>query len=531
MSTAVPPPLKLGPQTVDDVATLLGVSVAYLKVVLKKAPRYTVFQITKRNGGTRGIAAPTPPLRQLQEKLLAFFEGLYGQRSPVFGFAKGRSIKLNAARHVKSKFVLNLDLQDFFPSIHFGRVRGLLRGKPYFFGAEASRIIADMCCRSGALPQGAPTSPILSNMVCGKMDSELKALAKKYHCEYTRYADDITFSTGMKNFPAKLAVLPTETNNLLQLGDELVAIIHGNGFQVNHKKVRLRTQHQRQEVTGLTVNKFPNVQRRLVRQVRAMLHAWGKFGLAMAESEFQTKYDKKHRKKIPSFPRVLKAKIEFIGHIRGNNDPLYWRLLRRYANLDKDFELKEPADFVEFDIAEIKKAIWVLIDKSSYGQSTAFMLRGFGLITCDHGIEDEKELYASRSPDPLKTEYQVKVLARDQKLDLALLSAPLPKQKELCIGDDSVIKQLDPIRLLGFPQHHDGADVSIHEGHMVHEYKFEDLRRFHISPTVIQGNSGGPVLNSRNQVVGVAIKGGPGELNAVVPVSYLFHLVKASGSI
>jgi S1-C subfamily serine protease len=84
---------------------------------------------------------------------------------------------------------------------------------------------------------------------------------------------------------------------------------------------------------------------------------------------------------------------------------------------------------------------------------------------------------------------------------------------------------------LGFPQHHDGADVSIHEGHLVHEYKFEGMRRFHISPTVIQGNSGGPVLNSRNQVVGVAIKGGPGELNAVVPISYLFHLVKAVSSI
>lgn len=194
--------------------------------------------------------------------------------------------------------------------------------------------------------------------------------------------------------------------------------------------------------------------------------------------------------------------------------------------MDANFVLREPTSFVESDIAEIKKAIWVLIDKSNYTQGTAFMLRGFGLVTCEHGIQDSNNIYGFQSRDPLRTEYRLSVRVKDQKLDLAVLEPPLPMSKDLRMGDDLEIKQLDTIRLLGFPQHHDGADVSINEGNVVHEYRFENMRRLHISTTIIQGNSGGPVLNSKNQVIGVAIKGGPGELNAVVPISYLMHLPK-----
>jgi S1-C subfamily serine protease len=258
-----------------------------------------------------------------------------------------------------------------------------------------------------------------------------------------------------------------------------------------------------------------------------MLHAWRKFGYDRAEKEFHLRYDKRQRSHKPSFARVVKGKIEFVGQIRGATNPLYWRLLRQYASLDSNFVLREPTSFVEFDIAEIKKALWVLVDKSTQAQGTAFMLRGFGLVTCDHAIQDAGEIYAFQSRDPMRTEHHVRVRAQDQRLDLAILDPPVPLSKDLRMGDDSAMRQLDPIRLLGFPQHHDGADVSINEGQIVHEYRFENMRRFHISPTIIQGNSGGPVLNSQNQVVGVAIKGGPGELNAVVPISYLMHLPNA----
>jgi RNA-directed DNA polymerase len=121
-------------KTHNDVATLLEVSPAYLKFVLRAAPRYKLFHIPKKTGGLRQIAAPTGPILQLQKKLLPYFETLYGGRISAHGFIKGKSIYSNAEPHAKSRFVFNIDLENFFPSIHFGRVRGLLMGKPYYMG-------------------------------------------------------------------------------------------------------------------------------------------------------------------------------------------------------------------------------------------------------------------------------------------------------------------------------------------------------------------------------------------------------------
>jgi RNA-directed DNA polymerase len=190
-------------------------------------------------------------------------------------------------------------------------------GKPYFWGKKAATSAANLCCRDTVLPQGAPTSPIIANMVCAKLDSELKTLAKKFHATYTRYADDITFSTMSQSFPKVLAVHAGELTRQVEVGDELRKIIESNGFSVNTKKTRL-ARHERQEVTGLTTNRFPNVQRRFVRQIRAMIHAWRRHGLDKAQSEYWTKFDHRNRQgKRPSFARVVRGKIEFVGSVRG----------------------------------------------------------------------------------------------------------------------------------------------------------------------------------------------------------------------
>jgi RNA-directed DNA polymerase len=518
-----PPPAP--PQSLGDVARLLGVSAGYLKVVLNSGLRYTVFHIPKKSGGEREVAAPLSPLKDLQKKLLAVLESYYSGRSPAHGFIKGRSIVSNAKVHAKARYVLNIDLEDFFPNIHFGRVRGLLRGKPYFFGRDAAKCIANLCCRMGKLPQGGPASPIISNMICGKLDADMKRLAKKYYCTYTRYADDLTFSTGASSFPKAIAYKAHGGAGDLALGDELKNAIQSNGFNVNLKKVRLATKHQRQEVTGLTTNRFPNVQRRFVRQVRAMLHAWKKYSYELAQEEFWQRYDRRFRGgRRPQFSNVVRGKIEFIGSVRGKSDPLYWRLLRQYAALDTTCVLKEPDEFVEYDIQELKSAIWVLMDKSTYNQSTAFSLKSVGIVTCDHGITDESSLVLIDASDPLETEYKAEVVRRDQKLDLAILRATVPHPKEMRIGEDAEVKQRDPIRLMGFPAYHKGAEVSMYEGYVVNEYQVEHIRRLNISAPIIPGNSGGPVLNKGNRVIGVAIKGGAGELNGVVPISLVFRI-------
>lgn len=342
-------------KTRQDVADLLEVDRAHLNYHLHISPRstrYTTFDIPKRSGGTRKISTPVTALKIIQRKLNQVLQHVYWdkRRPSVHSFIPKRSILTNAVTHLRREWVLNVDLKDFFPSITFPRIRGLFIAKPYEIAPDAATVLAQICCFDDKLPQGAPTSPIVSNMICAKLDNELNRLARKYDCKYTRYADDITFSTYSYNFPSALA----KNNSLgqVELGDELKCIIHENWFEVNPDKVRLRRRNLRQEVTGLTVNdvtdsKRPNVKRQYVRQIRAMLHAWERYGLEDAEKEFLKRHDKKHRapfKKPPLLEQILNGKIGFLGWVIGKDNPLYLRyyhqfrrlcLLKMYQDLEK----------------------------------------------------------------------------------------------------------------------------------------------------------------------------------------------------
>ncbi|MFD1111166.1 reverse transcriptase family protein [Pseudoroseomonas ludipueritiae] len=154
---------------------------------------YKRFDIAKGKGKTRVIHAPNERLKHLQRRIALLLDQLYRVRNPVHGFVQARSVKTNAQAHLRRRFLLNLDLADFFPSITENRVAGVLR----FLGISerVADIITRLCCHSGHLPQGAPTSPVLSNMIYFRMDKELMAVAKGARCIYTRYADDITFSS------------------------------------------------------------------------------------------------------------------------------------------------------------------------------------------------------------------------------------------------------------------------------------------------------------------------------------------------
>jgi RNA-directed DNA polymerase len=288
-------------RTFEDLAAILDIPKSKLYYYAFKADlenHYKVFNIPKKSGGTRIICAPSSPIKIIQKKLNQVFQAVYVPKASVHGFTPGRSILSNAKRHLEGKgikkFVFNVDIKNFFPSITILRVENLLSSKPYNLPHQVSRPIALLCCYQFKLPQGAPTSPIISNMICSKMDTQLRLLAKDNKCVYTRYADDITFSTTLPSFPSALAKFDEETNNLL-VGEELNCIIELNGFTINEKKIRLQSKYKRQEITGLTVNKFPNVQRNYVRQIRAMLHAWEKYGLENAQKDYIEKYSKNRK--------------------------------------------------------------------------------------------------------------------------------------------------------------------------------------------------------------------------------------------
>ncbi len=355
-------------RTREDIAALLQISDYQLRYHLYIYPRekaYTTFKISKKLGGSRLISSPKTALKIIQKKLNQVFKSVYQPKHSTHGFTVDKSILTNAKQHLRQRYVLNLDLKDFFPSINFGRVRGLLMAPPYNCPEEVATVLAQICCHENQLPQGAPTSPIVSNMICAKLDSHLQRLAKKYQCIYTRYADDITFSTSKPRFPPHLGLFSKESEKLI-LGNELKNIIEQNGFLINDLKVRLQTRHGRQEVTGIIVNEKLNIKRRYIRQIRAVLHAWEKYGLENTEAEFW-KRDNKHRLQInpDSFRNIVRGRIEFVGTVRGKDDKIYLNFLRALKKLAPDlvddlkltlFDPKSLSEFQEFD--SNKAIIW-----------------------------------------------------------------------------------------------------------------------------------------------------------------------------
>jgi RNA-directed DNA polymerase len=401
-----------------DIANLFGVSykkLNYLLYILNPDEQYETFFIPKKKSGQREIVSPTSEIKAVQRKLNEILQAVYNVKPSAHGFLIERNIVTNATPHANKRFVFNLDLKDYFPSIHFGRVRGLFKGKPYLLPEDVATYLAQICCYKGKLPQGAPTSPIVSNMICAQLDSHLQNLASKYYCTYTRYADDITFSCNLKQFPHGIAVVEMiREEKKVRVGGELERIIEENGFKINRDKVRLQVRSVRQEVTGLTVNKFPNVSRRYVRQIRAMLHAWEKYGHELAEQEYLEKY--RSKKGYAHFYKVVKGKIDFLKMVRGEEDLLYMKFMNKFHSLRG---LPEP--FIVEPYRRIESALWVLECDRCESQGTAFFLKNYGLVTCDHVLTDSLKVFHTESHNK---KYDVKVIARHEALDVKVKLFP-----------------------------------------------------------------------------------------------------------
>ncbi|MGY0619878.1 retron Ec67 family RNA-directed DNA polymerase/endonuclease [Lysobacter sp. A378] len=253
----------------DDLADLARLvdfqpkAVSYLIYKLPPSKRYTSFSIPKKSGGQREICAPEPRLLKLQRRIADYLqdclENLDKQngftRPHAHGFIRGRSIMTNASVHRGRRFVLNVDLADFFGTINFGRVRGyLISSKDFELKPAVATTIAQLVCHNNKLPQGAPTSPVIANLVARVVDARLSKLAEAHSCAYTRYADDLTFSTNLNSFPKALATACPNSGKTLT-GTTLSRVLKQAGYQENTKKTRLQFINSRQEVTGLTVNK------------------------------------------------------------------------------------------------------------------------------------------------------------------------------------------------------------------------------------------------------------------------------------
>ena len=322
-------------QTKDDFAKLLGLKSAkyinYLLYNVKTDNLYTTFTIPKKNGGERVIHAPKKELKFLQKKLSnvlweCYLESIESKskdknfKTPVLShaFEKGKSIITNSQMHRNKKYILNIDLKNFFDSFNFGRVRGFfIKDKDFTVSPEIATVIAQIACYQGKLPQGAPSSPIITNLITRILDYRIVKIAKKYRFTYSRYADDMTFSTNRELNSNKLRA-SKELDNFLT---ELEEVIISSGFEINPKKTRLSNNMQRQEVTGLVVNKKINVKREYIKNTRAMAFQLYKDGAF--------EIDKK-----PGTINQLTGRFAFIFQIDQYNNYLLYKKSLIQNNLD-----------------------------------------------------------------------------------------------------------------------------------------------------------------------------------------------------
>jgi hypothetical protein len=392
--------------------------------------RYTEFKIKKKSGAERYIHAPVKGLKSLQKTLSFVLQCVFEPHNAAMGFVRDRSIVDNAKLHVGSKYVYNIDLKDFFPSVDQARVWKCFQLKPFnlnkassdepqymkwedfkkevfkteglveFFKGKGrmftntpygtlyvannfdqekdkyillgsnslktktgkslkgtlwlvnkipdtsrldiANIIASLCCtemeverkaetgewekvKRNVLPQGAPTSPIITNIVCQKLDFLLTAVAKRFGLKYSRYADDITFSS-MYN------VYQPESDFV----KELQRIIAEQKFHIKESKTRLQKDGYRKEVTGLLVNEKANVQQRYIKQLRMWLYYWERYGYQRAYTYFLAQYvsDKGHVKKgKPDMASVIAGKLDFLKMVKSSKNLLFTKLSNRYVAL------------------------------------------------------------------------------------------------------------------------------------------------------------------------------------------------------
>jgi hypothetical protein len=304
---------------------------------------YKEFSIPKKSGKFRSIESPTKQLKILQGITKDLLEEYYTKDqvpTHVFGYVQGRGIKENAQLHVRKKYVLNIDIKNFFKSITKKMIIERLSYKPFSIHRRSiiNRIIAEIVTFNDYLPTGSPTSPIVSNIVLKEFDYSMVMFSKKYGLTYSRYADDLTFSTNK----------PHDFKSIINSLQQRVAKF---GFKLNKDKTRLQCSGSRQIVTGLVVNSKVSVKKEFISLTKCMLNNWWVYGI----EEAQERYDANKRVTDGVFlENVVRGRIDFIGYIlnptKKKFHPTYVELFKKYWILN----YKADLSFIKDEIIKNK---------------------------------------------------------------------------------------------------------------------------------------------------------------------------------
>ena len=272
----------------------------------------------------------------IQTKLASLLLDIHAElelaRSPLqcqlaHGFKRKFSIVTNASSHRNKRYVFNADLKDFFPSINFGRVLGFFtKDRNFSLEPKVATVIAQIACHNNQLPQGSPCSPVISNLITHVLDIHLNKVARASRCTYTRYVDDLTFSTNEIEFPVPVARLVLGQSNIWVPGDGLIRSIYRSGFKLNYDKIRMQKRDSRQDTTGLVVNQKVNVRNEYYKTARSQCHHLFINGFS---------YSDKDQKPISD--ESLEGSMSFIHHIRGLKTTDWQREQKSFYDLYRRF--------------------------------------------------------------------------------------------------------------------------------------------------------------------------------------------------
>jgi len=466
--------------------------------------RYRAAYIPRRRGGIRSLLIPDERLKFLQRKLLELLEPLYFVRSPVHGFVKGKGAISNADAHQARPYLLNIDIENFFGTISRARVLGVLRslGLPL----EVAEAVTALCVTHDQLPQGAPTSPLLANMVCFRLDRQLLAFAAEHRLRFTRYADDITLSGYTQ--PIALfdgALPPPGAIGPEALSDPLRSIFRNNGFNINRGKVRFADRKHRKEVTGLVVNEFTNVRRTFVRNIRSSLHRVELLGLEQAQAEFAARY-----KADATLQDVIRGRLDWLAQVRGRSFSAYRSLAARYNAVFPSRPIRIDPTPEEIATDAVFVIEFCSDDTERSAQGTAFLFEGVGLVTAHHVVEqlegDEADIFRPHTP---AQRFKAKLTAkRCAHRDIAILSHDIPPDHEALLRPATTVLRREGVVALGFPAFGPGDVLAETTGSVVALPTKGGVKMVQVSVPIAPGMSGGPIINERYEVVAVVHKGG-----------------------
>lgn len=485
--------------------------------------KYKAFSIPKKKENEfRTIVAPIGYLKAVQRQLLVFFEDIYAPPLCVHGFVRDKSIATNAKCHVKKKAILSLDIEDFFPSIKACRIHGLFRSKPFEFSNEVANLLTELVCFEGALPQGAPTSPVLSNMICFQMDKQLLDYARQEGVIYTRYADDMYFSSTSV-WRAKSLYEINECGAIVP-NSMISDCILNNGFRVNESKTHVATRSSRQLVAGVVANRKCNFLRAEYRELRVLFHNWEKWGLDYAAGEYMEHRPFYARRLVDETGNLCEKK--FVAHVRGRlqycqmiddrNDfpskPLLklWLMFHDVTHEAIKVSAPERATLqliVSYDRKRRNEGTGEVEEDAFAASGTAFLADDGYFYSCAHCLRDpggEFEYPEDAACEVLGKsrliDLRVSLFQLNMEHDIARRQARGMEKRQPSVRiDTSYLPQIgEKVTAFGFA---DGKDVLRIVAAEVAEITAGGIVR--VDRAFIHGMSGGPVVNTRGNVIGI----------------------------